>query len=175
MNVFGLVADVQIDAVDAESLHLMVDGPGDDVPWRQFGPGVEALHEAFAIGQLQVRTFAAQGFGDQEALGLRVIQAGGVELVEFQVRHPAARTPGHGDAITAGAIGVAGIEVDLGGAAGGEDHETGAVGVDFPGAAIEYVGTQAAIACKAQALFGNQVDRDPLFQQLDVGPSVGPG
>ncbi|MNO99135.1 hypothetical protein D3C76_909000 [compost metagenome] len=174
-EVFGFVADVQIDTVDAKPLHLMVDGPGDDVPWCQFGPGVEARHEAFAIGQLEVRTLAAQGFSDQEALGLRVVQAGGVELVEFQVRHPTARAPGHGDAITAGAVGVAGIEVDLGGTAGGEDHETGAVGVDFTGATVEHVGTQAAIAFKAQALFGNQVDCDPLFQQFDVRPLLGLG
>ena len=53
-EVFGLVADVQIDAVDTQALHLMVDGAGDDVPRCQLGAWVEALHEAFAIGQLQV-------------------------------------------------------------------------------------------------------------------------
>ncbi|MOA10996.1 hypothetical protein D3C78_1309100 [compost metagenome] len=84
------MADVQIDAIDTQAFHFMVDGPGDDVPWRQFCPWIEALHEALAVGQLEVGTLAAQGFGDQEALGLRVIQAGGVKLVELQVRHPAA-------------------------------------------------------------------------------------
>ncbi len=87
---FGFVADVQIYAVDTQPFHFMVDGAGDDVPWRQLGAWVEALHETLAVRQLQVCAFTAQGLGDQEALGLRVIQAGRVELVEFQVRHSAA-------------------------------------------------------------------------------------
>ncbi|CAI8894767.1 hypothetical protein EMIT0194MI4_30490 [Pseudomonas sp. IT-194MI4] len=172
-EVFRLVADVQVNAVDTQALHLMVDGAGDDVPWCQLGPWIEALHEAFAVRQLQVSAFAAQGFGDQETLGLRVIKAGRVELVELQVRHPAARTPGHGDAITAGAIRVAGIEVDLRRAARRKDHEARTVSVDFTRAAVEDVGTEAAVAFKAQALFGDQIDCDPLFQQLDVGPLYG--
>ncbi|MCY1422382.1 hypothetical protein D9M71_380590 [compost metagenome] len=165
---FGFVADVQIDAVDAQALHFMVDGPGDDVSWGQFGPWIEALHEALAVGQLQVGTFASQGFGDQEALGLRVIQASRVELVEFQVRHPAARAPGHGDAIAAGAVRVTGVEVNLGRTTGGEDHKAGAVGIDFAGAAIEHIGAEAAITFESQAFLGNQVNRNPLLQQFDV-------
>ena len=51
------------------------------------------------LGSFEVRAFAAQGLGDQEALGRRVVQAGRVELVEFQVADPAAGAPGHGDAV----------------------------------------------------------------------------
>src|SRR5450830_1617513 len=147
---FGFVADVQVDAVDAQALHFMVDGAGDDVARGQFGARVEALHEAFAIRQFQVCTFAAQGFGDQETFGLRVVQAGGVELVEFQVGHPAARAPGHGDAVA-----------------------TGAVGVDFAAVAVEHVGAEAALARQAQAFLGDQVDGDPLLQQFDVRALAG--
>ncbi|CAI8828920.1 hypothetical protein EMIT0P291_10693 [Pseudomonas sp. IT-P291] len=170
---FGLVADVQIDAIDAQALHFMVDGPGDDVPWRQLCPWIEALHEALTVGQLQVGAFASQGFGDQEALGLRVIQASGVELIELQVRHPAARAPGHGDAIAAGAVGVTGVQVNLGRTTGGENHKTGAIGVDFAGTAIEHISTEAAITFQAQAFLRDQVNRHPLFQQFDVRPFPG--
>lgn len=45
-----LVADVQVDAIDAQALHLVVDGAGHDIPWCQFGTRVEALHEALAVG-----------------------------------------------------------------------------------------------------------------------------
>ncbi|CAI8760512.1 hypothetical protein EMIT051CA3_10753 [Pseudomonas chlororaphis] len=165
---FRLVADVQVHAIDTQALHFMVDGPGDDIPRRQFGTRVETRHEAFTVGQLQERALAAQGLGDQETLGLRMVEAGRVELVELQVGHPAARTPGHGDAIATGAIGVAGIEVDLGGTAGSEDDKTRTVGVDFAGGTVEYIGAEAAIAFQPQAFFGNQIDGDPLFQQLDV-------
>ena len=170
---FGLVADVQVHAVDTKALHFVVDGAGDDIAWCQLGAWVEALHEAFAIGQLQMCAFAAQGFGDQEALGLRVVQARGVELVELQVGDPAARAPGHRNAVAARTVGVAGIEVDLGGAARGENGEACAIGIDFTAGAVQYVGAQAAFARQAQAFFGDQVDGDALLQQLDVGALAG--
>ena len=117
-----------------------------------------------------MRPFAAQGFGDQKAFGLRVVQAGRVKLVELQIRHSAARAPGHGNTIATGAIRVAGIEVDLGGSAGRQNGEARPERVDFPGAAIEYIGAKAAIALQAQSALGDQVHRYPLFEQLNVGP-----
>ena len=82
---FGLVADVQVDAVDAQALHFMVDGAGDDIPWCQLGTRVEALHEAFAIGQFQVGAFAAQGFGDQAAHSVAMNQLRGGFSTELNV------------------------------------------------------------------------------------------
>ncbi|MCY1421134.1 hypothetical protein D9M71_367800 [compost metagenome] len=146
----------------------MVDGAGDDVARGQFFTRVEARHETLAIGQLEQATLATQGFGNQEALGLRVVQAGRVELVELKVGHPATGTPGHGDAIAAGAVGVAGVQVDLGRAAGSQHGEAGAEGVDLSGIAVQDIGPQAAIAVLAQAPLGDQVDCHPLLQQLDV-------
>ena len=166
---FGLVADVQVHAVDTQALHFVVDGAGDDIAWCQFGAWVEALHEAFAIGQLQMCAFAAQGFGDQEALGLRVVQARGVELVELQVGDPAARAPGHRNAVAAGTVGVARIEVDLGGAARGENGEACAIGIDFTAGAVEYVGAQAAFARQAQAFLGRRRRAAPAIGCWGVG------
>ena len=72
-----------------------------------------------------------------------MVQAGGVELVELEVGHPAAGAPGHGDTVAAGAIRVAGIQVGLAGAAGGE-HNGPAWNVDPVTVAIEDVGALAA-------------------------------
>ena len=151
----------------------MVDGAGHDVARGEFGARVEARHEALAVGQLEQGAFTAQCFCDQEALGLRVVQAGGVELVELQVRHPAAGAPGHGDPVAAGTVRVAGIEVDLGRPAGGQRGEAGAKGVDLAAGTVEHIGPQAALAGLAQAPFGDQVDRHALFQKLDVRALAG--
>ena len=69
----------------------MVDGAGHDVPGRQFATRIEARHETLAIGQAEQGAFAAQCLGDEETLGLRVVQAGRMELVEFRLptRQPA--------------------------------------------------------------------------------------
>ncbi|MNZ42564.1 hypothetical protein D3C78_601410 [compost metagenome] len=168
-----LVRDVQVDAVHAQALHLMVDGPGHDVARSQFFAWVEARHEAFTIGQAQQGAFAAQGFGDQEALGLRMVEAGGMELVEFQIGNPTAGAPGHGDAIAAGTIGVAGIQVDLGGATGGKHGKARPEGVHLTTVAVQHVGAQAPRAGQAQAPLGNQVDRHSLLKQFDVGAFAG--
>ena len=151
----------------------MVDGAGDDIARCQFGARVETRHKALAVGQFEQGAFATQGFGHQKTLGLRVIQAGGVELVELQVAHSATGAPGHGDTVAAGAVGVAGVQVDLGRAAAGEHDEAGAVGVHFTAGAIEHIGAEAAMAGQTELAFGDQVDRHALFQQLDVRPLPG--
>ncbi|RMN94112.1 hypothetical protein ALQ51_05485 [Pseudomonas cannabina] len=170
---FGFVADVEKNAVDAQALHLVVDRPRYDIARGQFCPFVESRHEALAVGQLEIGTFAAQRFGDQKALGLRVIEAGGVELVELQIRHPAARAPGHCDAVTARAVRVAGVQIDFCSAARGQNREARTVGVDFAAAAIEHIRAQAALAVKPETALGDQVDGGALLQQLDVRSLAG--
>ena len=78
-----LVRNVQINAVQAAFLHFEVDRPRHHVARSQLGPGVVRRHEARAVGQHQHAAFAAHGFADEERLGVRVVQAGGVELDEF--------------------------------------------------------------------------------------------
>ena len=48
---FGLMADVQVDAINAQALHLMVNGAGDDIARRQFTARIKAVHESLAIWQ----------------------------------------------------------------------------------------------------------------------------
>ena len=114
------MADVQIDAAGAEALHLVIDGACDHVARSQFAAFVETLHEAAAIGEQQPPAFAAHGFRNQERPRLRMVEAGGVELVELHVGDAAAGPPRHGDAVARGAVGVGGVQVDLAGAARGQ-------------------------------------------------------
>ena len=85
----ALVGDVEVDAVEAALLHLGVDGAGHDVARGELGARVVLRHEALAVGQLQQPALAAHRLGDEEALGVRVVEAGGVELDELHVRHRA--------------------------------------------------------------------------------------
>ena len=121
MNSGALVRDVEVHAVDAVLLHLEVDRAGDDVARRELGALVVARHEALAVGQLEQPAFAAHRLGDQERLGVRVVEAGRVELDEFHVRDRRARAPAHGHAVAGRGVGIGRVEVDLARAAGGED------------------------------------------------------
>ncbi len=98
-----------------------------------------------AVRQQQARTLAAQGLGDQKGLGPGVVEAGGVELHELHVGDPAAGAPGHGDAVAGGHVRVAGVEVDLAGTAGGEDHAAGDQGHDLSRAPVQHVGADTAV------------------------------
>ncbi len=167
-----LVADVQIHAVCAEPLHLVVDGAGDYVPRCQLGSLVEVGHEAAAVGAAQIGPLAAQGFGQQEVGVIGVEQAGGVELVELQVRHPAAGAPRHGDAVPGADVRVGGVLVHFGGATGGQRHETGADHLDLLGVAVPDIGAQYPVARQTQLAGGDEIDRVEALHQLDVGVSA---
>ena len=49
-----------------------------------------------------------------------MVKAGGVELVELQIGHPAPRAPGDRDTVAAGPVGVGGVAIGFAGAPGGE-------------------------------------------------------
>src|SRR5574340_842528 len=120
-----LVADVEIAAVDTAFLHLEVDRARHDVARGEFGARIVPMHETAAVGQQKVAAFAAHCLGDEEGFRVRVVQAGRVELDEFQVGHPAAGTPGHCDAVASRGVGIGRVEVDFAGPAGGEHRVAG--------------------------------------------------
>ena len=93
------MADIQIHAVSAKALHLMIDGSGDDIARSQLAALVKVRHKPRAIRAFQQRALAAQRFRQQEVARLRMVQRGWVELIKFEVGDPAAGTPGHRDTI----------------------------------------------------------------------------
>ncbi|SMG62618.1 conserved hypothetical protein [methanotrophic bacterial endosymbiont of Bathymodiolus sp.] len=117
-----LMADVQVHAIQAAFFHFKVDSARHYIPRCQFCPFVVLGHEACAIGQFQQTTFAAHCFGDQKAFGIGVVQAGGVELDEFHIGNSASRTPGHGNAVTRGCVGVGGVVVHFARAAASQHN-----------------------------------------------------
>jgi hypothetical protein len=161
-EVLALVRDVEIDAVDAEPLHLVVDGAGDDVPRREFCLRVEAVHEALAVREPQDAPLTAHGLGDEKALGARVIEAGGVELVELEIGHAASGAPGHGDAIARRGVGVGGVEIGLARTSRSQHHEACREEIHRALLDIQHIGPAAATLAR------DQVDGDVAFEDLDV-------
>jgi hypothetical protein len=121
---FAKMGGIEPYVVEAALLHLEVDRPGDDVARRQLQARVVRRHEARPVWQGQVRAFAAERLGDQEAALSGVIQAGRVELDELHVRDPTARAPGHGDPVAGRGIGIRRVAVDLPNTASRE-HDSG--------------------------------------------------
>jgi len=96
-----LVADVEVDIVEAEALDLIVVRARHDVARRQLGARVVIGHIAVAgDGMLQYPALAAHRLGNQEILDLQIIKAGRVELHHFHVGNARARAPSHRDAVT---------------------------------------------------------------------------
>ena len=165
----GPVADVEMHMVQPQPLHFVVDGAGHDVPGRQFRSGVELRHEAAAVVQGQHAALAAHRLGNQEGLGLRMVQAGGMELNELHVGDAAAGPPSHGDAVPGGAVWVAGVEIDFAGPAGGENHEAGLENLHMAAAAVQHISAGAAVAVAPQLAQVDEVDGDAVIEKLYPG------
>ena len=97
-----------------------------------------------------------------------------MKLHELHVGHPATGAPGHGDAIPSGDVRVTGIEVDLAGPAGGNDHEAGEQGLDLAAGLVEDIGPQTAVELEAQLARAKQINGDVALEELDVVPGAGP-
>jgi hypothetical protein len=115
--------------------------------------------------QPEQAAFTAHRFTYQEGLGIRVVQAGRMELDELHVGDPAAGTPCHRDAVAGRGVGVGGVQVDLAGAACRQHRVAGGDGDD---PAVLYVLHIHADAAAVVAGRPDQVDRNVLFQQHDV-------
>ena len=138
-----LVREVQKDAVVPEPLHFMVNRPRHHITRGQFGVWVITAHERLAVGMDQPRALAAQGLGDQKGFCPRVIQTGRVKLDKFHIGNATARAPGHGNPVARAGVGIAGIEINLAGAARGQHGLAGREYVDAFLAEINGVGAEA--------------------------------
>ena len=87
-----------------------------------------------------------------------------MELVELQVADAAARAPRHGDAVTASAVRIACVQVNLRSAPGRQYDEARLKSFHFTGVAVEHVSAQAAPAWTTELVLGDQVDSDALLQ-----------
>ena len=168
-----LMADIQEQVVCTQALHLMVNGPGNNVPGREFRPFIKPVHKSTAIRQPEHATFAPNRLGNQEGLGVRVVQAGGVELVELHVGNTAPRPPGHGNSVSRSAVRIGGIAIRLGGAAGSDDGEPGSKQFHMIVFEIQDVGADATVAGKCKLAVGNQIHSHPAGFQVNIRPGLG--
>ena len=149
--------NIEVDAVKAAFFHLEINGAGHHIAGGELQARIVRGHEARAIRQQQAPTLAPHGLADQERLGMRVVEASGVELYEFHVLHAATRAPGGGNAVAGGGVGVGGVEVYLASATGGQNGVGGAVGLHLARGLIQRVQAQTLSVWQAEFAAGDQV------------------
>ena len=165
------MGDVQVDAVVAVGLHLVVDGARHDVAGGEILQRVVALHEGGAVAAPEDRTLAAHRLRDQERAGARVVQGGRVELHELHVGHGRAGAVRHGDPVAGGNVRVAGVEVDLAGPSRGKERDAGGEGLHRAALDVQHVRAQAAVFVELflqHLRLGDEVDGDMVFVDGDV-------
>ncbi len=168
------VGHVEEGAVVAAPLHLGVDGAGHDVARGQLLARVVADHEGLARLVAKDPALAAERLGDEEALGVGVEEAGGVELEELHVGDRGAGPVAHGHAVAGRHVGVGRVEVDLPGAAGGEHGHRGGDGPDAAGGPVDDVGAERPVRSgRAGPLAGDDVDGDLVLLDADAGRRAG--
>ncbi len=172
LDVVGaFVSDVEEDAVIAMFFHLIVDCPGDDISRGQIFELVIVRHEGVAVTPLKYRSLTAHGFGNQERLGVRVIEGGRVELHEFHVDDSCAGPPTDRQSVASGDIRIAGVKINFAGTASCQYRESGAESDDLIIFDVENVSAEAAVSF--QRFFydfplGDQVDSDMMLIEGDV-------
>ena len=167
------MGDVEQDVLGAAGLHLVVDRARDDVARGQVAARVVALHERAPVERPEDAAFAPDRLADQEAFRGGVVQDGRVELEELHPRDRGAGPEGHRDAVPGRDVRVARVEVDLAGAARGQQRRAGEEGAHAPAVHVEDVGAPDAVVPVAdrppEARLQDQVDRQVVLVERDPG------
>ena len=91
-----------------------------------------------------------------------------MELVELHIGHPAAGTPCHGDTITAGAIRVAAVEVNLACTTCCQYNHLGLEYMNSIAGVVEHISTATAQFARVGIGLGYQVNGDMMFKNIDI-------
>ena len=176
-----LVGDIEKDRLGPAFFHLGVDGSGDHIAAGQVAAGIIVPHEWPPVTIDQDPALAAYRFGNQKILGGGMIETGGMELDELHVGNGGPGPVSHGNAIAGGDIGVAGVEVDLTRATGGEQGDAGREGFDLAAVTLQHVGAAAGglmgggdHATFEPGRLNNQVNGDMVLAKGDAGMVADP-
>ena len=90
------------------------------------------------------------------------------KLVKLQVGHPAATPPGHGQAVAAGAIRIAGIEIGFAGAARGQCNAFGLKQRHHICGYIKNIGAGAANFARIIVSLGDQIYSSMLLKYINI-------
>jgi len=92
-----------------------------------------------------------------------------MKLHKLHVGNPATCSPAHGNTISGAHVRVGGVQIHLAGTPGSQYAIGSANGDYFSVCLVEQVGTQAAIAAFTYFFCADQVNRNMIFQQCDIG------
>src|SRR3989338_4435582 len=91
-----------------------------------------------------------------------------MELVELHISDTTSGPPGHGDAVSRGAIGIGRKEISLTGSTGGKNHEFCLEDIHRACFRRENVSADALISLQPQFAARNEIDCHPVFEQINV-------
>ena len=161
---FGVeVGEVEVDARVLGLGHLGGDRQRDVVPRGQLGEVMIGRHEPLAVTVAEIGTFPAQGFRQQVTSRASQVEDGRVELHEFHVPQLGAGTVSHGVTVGRGDRRVGRFPEELAGSARGQNDRSGP---DQSPAPLSIPDQHAT----ASALVGQEVDREAVGPQPDIGP-----
>ena len=160
------VGQVEIDVRVPGLFHLADDGQADHVARGQLAAGIVVGHETVSVAVDQPGPFAPHGLADQAAAAAGDVQHRGMELHELHVAQLGAGAIGHGHAVAGGPVGIGRLAIELPGPAGGQNRLLG----PDQGFAVLRVPDQRPAA---GAVVGQQVEREGVFPDVDVGGILG--
>ena len=161
---------IETDVAIARTLHLDIDRACHDIARCERAERMVLRHELLARDRAKNRALATKRLGDEKILGRRMIEAGRMELHEFQVRHTHARAVRDRDPVARRGIGIRSIDIDLAGATGRQHRQISAHGQDLTFFDVENISaeTSARAAPTLKSLgFGDQINRDVVRQNAD--------
>ena len=116
---------VQVHVGGTGPLHVVEDGPADNVARGEVAHGMVLGHERAAALVDEASALAADGLGDEVPARPGDVQRGRMELDELQVRQGRPGPVGHGQAVAGGHGGVRRLAIDAPQAAAGQDRPAG--------------------------------------------------
>ena len=165
-ELWGPVADVEIDAGATGLLDLMVDRPCHDVTRCQRATRIIPLHELLPVFADQACAFSPEGLADEEGAFLRMVEAGRMELDEFHVRYGGTSAPSHRHTVTCRDAWIGGVQIDPAAAARGENDAIRAEGVYFAAGLIEHIKSEHTVLGN-EAELGRRQDVDGVMVFVD--------
>ena len=119
--------------------------------------------------RLQDAAFTADGFADQEGLGLGMIKTGGMELHELHVGNRCPGPIGHRHSVAGRDVRVGRVKIDFAATASGQDDARRDKGLDTLACSCPaHKPPGSGCARLAELVRRNQVDGEMILENLDV-------
>jgi len=147
-------------------LQVLNDCSGKRIAWGKLSPFIVLFQERMPSQIQKPRTFAAQGFAEQQRPASGLIKACGVKLNKFHITQATPRPISHGDAISAGFRGIGSGGIKLAGSAGCQYHHGRVVAQNcVPGLAPQIYASAMHSGVRSG---GQYIDCHMFFEYLDV-------